>query len=90
MLSGQNFLLQDFCAPALVDARDFEYLCRVDIGVIASAHDGDAANHALIYLEDRGNENEKMRNKKTGDLNGGVYCIVDLDIRTCVLRQLGC
>jgi len=59
MLSGQNFLLQDFCAPALVNARDFEDLCRVDIGVVASAHDGDAADHALKYLEDRGSENEK-------------------------------
>jgi len=64
VLSGQNFLLQDFCAPALVDARDLENLGRVDIGVVASAHDGDTADHALIYLEDTVVRMGEMRNKK--------------------------
>jgi len=52
MLAGEYFLLQDLGASTLVDARDFEYLGRVDIGVVASPHDRDATDHALIYLDD--------------------------------------
>jgi hypothetical protein len=38
VLSGENLLLEDLCAAALVDASDLEDLCGVDERVGATAH----------------------------------------------------
>lgn len=51
VLPGEDFLLEYLCASALFYAGDLEDLGRIDIRVAASAHDGDAANHALVDLE---------------------------------------
>lgn len=51
VFSRQNLLLKDLCAPALIDPGDFEDLGSVDIGIDASAHDGNASHHALVDLD---------------------------------------
>lgn len=51
VFSREDFLLEYFCASALFYAGDLEDLCRIDIRVTASAHDGDATDHALVDLE---------------------------------------
>lgn len=50
MLSWQDFLLKNLGTAALVYARDFEDLGRVHIGIGASSHDGNAADHAFVHL----------------------------------------
>lgn len=51
MFSGQDFLFENLCAAALVYACDLEYLSRVHVGVGATAHDCNAAHHALVDLD---------------------------------------
>ena len=50
MLSGEDLLLKNLCAAALVDTGNLEDLGRVYIGVGTPSHYRDAANHALIDL----------------------------------------
>ena len=51
MLSGEDLLLENLCSATLVDPRNLENLCGVDVGICSSAHDGYAADHAFVNLE---------------------------------------
>lgn len=48
---GEDFLLEYLCASTLFYAGDLEDLGRIDIRVTASAHDGDATDHAFVDLQ---------------------------------------
>lgn len=50
VFSGEDFLLKYLCTSTLFYACDLEDLRCIDKRVTASAHDGDAADHALVDL----------------------------------------
>lgn len=50
VFSGEYFLLEYLCTSSFFYAGDLEDLCCVDIRVTASAHNSDAADHALVDL----------------------------------------
>lgn len=45
-----DFLLQYLCALALVEAGDFEDLCRIQMAVVAAAHDRHFVGLHLVHL----------------------------------------
>jgi hypothetical protein len=46
----EDLLLENLGAPAFIDPGDLEYLRRIHVRVLTSAHDRDAPDHALVYL----------------------------------------
>lgn len=90
MFTGEDFLLQNLCAPAFVYSCYLQYLRSIDIGICSSPHDGYTANHTFVYLDVDAFERARNGRGIGTCLDGGIDGIIDFDGCLLTLYPLCC